>query len=208
MKIKVCGITSLKQAQQLQQFSVEFVGFIFYPRSKRFAVPALENLEKEIKELSIKKVGVFVNQPMDEIEKAIFDYGLHAVQLHGDETDEFCAELMDKAKVIKVFGVDGNEDFKSLTDPFLAVCDYFLFDTKTADRGGSGKQFNWKGLNEAEIKKPFFLSGGIGLNDVEKLQNVANPSFYAVDVNSCFELAPGKKDMDKIKTFVKGVHHE
>lgn len=202
MKVKVCGITRLEQLQQLQELGVDYAGMIFFEGSKRFAGDALQEDQEAIRALSIKRVGVFVNTELEIIEKAIADYGLTAVQLHGDETDEFCLELMDKAKVIKVFRMGGEAAIDELVEPFQAACHYFLFDTDTASFGGSGKQFDWSVLQEAHIGKPFFLSGGIGPEDADKVKAFQHPYFYAVDVNSRFETEPGVKDMEKVKQFI------
>ncbi|MDQ3682662.1 MAG: phosphoribosylanthranilate isomerase, partial [Bacteroidota bacterium] len=128
MKIKVCGITSLEQMQQLQELDVDYLGMIFYEGSERYAEEKLQSQKVEISKLDINKVGVFVNPEYETILKAIDDYDLHSVQLHGDETDEFCLELMDKVKVIKVFRLTGEENIDELTKPFLNVCHYFMFD--------------------------------------------------------------------------------
>lgn len=208
MKIKVCGITTLGQMQQLQQLGVDYAGMIFYEGSKRFVADRLVGQQAEISGLAIKKVGVFVNADYEKIIRAIGQYGLSAVQLHGDETDEFCLELMDKVKVIKVFRVTGDCDIDALTEPFQNVCHYFLFDTDTKVYGGSGKQFNWAVLENAIINKPFFLSGGIGLEDAETLNAFRHPYLHAVDVNSRFETEPGVKDMEKLQLFVNALNHE
>lgn len=202
MKIKVCGMTRLDQLQQLQALGVDYAGMIFFEGSKRYVGEALQKDKEAIKALAIKRVGVFVNTELEVIQKAIEDYGLTAVQLHGDETDEFCLELMDKAKVIKVFRMGSEVAIDELTAPFLNACHYFLFDTDTASFGGSGKQFDWDVLREAAIGKPFFLSGGIGPEDVDKVKAFQHPYLYAVDVNSRFETEPGIKDMDKVKQFI------
>ncbi|MFN2437867.1 MAG: phosphoribosylanthranilate isomerase [Chitinophagaceae bacterium] len=205
MKIKVCGITRLEQLQQLQELAIDYAGMIFYKGSKRFAGDSFDKQKPEIRNLKIKKVGVFVNEKFETIKKAIDDYDLHAVQLHGDETDEFCLEFMDKVKVIKVFRLAGNETIDELTKPFQNACDYFMFDTSPAKPslyGGTGLQFNWSILEKAKIDKPFFLSGGIGLEDLEKINSFEHPCLFAVDVNSRFEISPGVKDMEKVKRFI------
>lgn len=202
MKIKVCGITSLEQLQQLQELGVDYTGLIFFEGSKRFAGDALKNEEAAIRDLDIKRVGVFVNTELEVIKKTIIDYGLTAVQLHGDETDEFCLDLMDKAKVIKVFRIGGEVNIDELVEPFQAACHYFLFDTDTVSFGGSGKQFDWNLLEGAHIGKPFFLSGGIGPEDADKVKAFQHPFFYAVDINSRFETEPGVKDISKVKQFM------
>lgn len=202
MKVKVCGMTRLEQLRQLQELGVDYAGLIFFAGSKRYAGEALKDEQAAIRELTIKRVGVFVNTELEVIQQAIADYGLTAVQLHGDETDEFCLELMDKAKVIKVFRIGGEVAIDSLVAPFQNACHYFLFDTDTSSYGGSGKQFDWDILKEASIGKPFFLSGGIGPADAEKVKAFQHPYLYAVDINSRFETDPGVKDMDKVKQFI------
>jgi len=203
MKIKVCGITAVEQLQALQELGVDYAGMIFYEKSKRFVGYMLEDQLPLVNALDISRVGVFVNAEMDVVQKTIQDYSLTAVQLHGDETDEFCLDLMDKVQVIKVFRVADQKDIDGLVAPFQEVCHYFLFDTDTATYGGSGQQFDWGVLESAGINKPFFLSGGIGLEDVEKLKAFHHPYLYAVDVNSRFETSPGIKDMDKVADFIK-----
>lgn len=202
MKIKVCGIRSLEQMQQLQVLGVDYAGMIFYPGSKRYVGELPEEEREQFRELAIKKVGVFVNAAYETVLQAIAGYGLSAVQLHGDETDEYCLELMDKVNVIKVFRIAGQQNVDELIAPFQAVCHSFLFDTDTAQYGGSGQQFDWSILERAAIDKPFFLSGGIGLEDAEKLRSFAHPFLHAVDVNSRFEIAPGVKDREKLKRFI------
>lgn len=207
MKIKVCGLTSVEQIEEVQNLNIDFAGLIFYEGSKRFAEPKLGGEKLKIKHLEIKKIGVFVNADYKTIVRAISEYNLYAVQLHGDETDEFCLELMDKAKVIKVFRIKNEKNIDSLVESFQAVCHYYLFDTDTAAYGGSGKQFNWAVLEGANISKPFFLSGGISPEDVEKIKNFQHPYLYAVDVNSGFETALGIKDINKVEAFVKALNN-
>ncbi len=206
MKVKVCGITTLEQLVHLKDAGADYAGLIFYEGSKRFVVPHLANKAAEVKEVGIKKIGVFVNADYDTIIKAINDYGLYAVQLHGDETDEFCLELMDKVEVIKVFRLSGINNINNLTAPFENVCHYFLFDTETKEYGGSGKQFDWNILQNAIINKPFFLSGGIGPDDVDKLNAFEHSQFYGVDVNSCFEKGPGIKNMTAVQDFINNIN--
>jgi phosphoribosylanthranilate isomerase len=203
MKIKVCGITSVDQLLSLQELGVDYAGMIFYERSKRFVGNKFTEQLSKVKSLAIARVGVFVNAEMETVQKAIKDYGLTAVQLHGDETDEFCLDLMDKVQVIKVFRIADQKDIDALVAPFQEVSHYYLFDTDTTAYGGSGKQFDWQLLEKAGINKPFFLSGGMGLEDVQKLKAVHHPYLYALDVNSRFETSPGVKDIDRVATFIK-----
>ncbi len=205
MNVKVCGITTVAQLEQLENAGADFAGLIFYEGSKRYVVPHLEKTAAQVKKLGIKKIGVFVNAAYETIIRAIDQYGLYAVQLHGDESDEFCLELIDKAKVIKVFRVSDKSSVNDLTVPFENVCHYFLFDTATKEYGGSGKQFDWNILQNAIINKPFILSGGIGPADVDKITAFEHSQFYGVDVNSCFETAPGIKNLPAVEEFIKSV---
>jgi len=202
MKIKVCGITRLEQLLQLEKMGVDYAGMIFFKGSKRYMGERLNEVQVAVRNTEIKKVGVFVNTELELIEQAIKDYGLYAVQLHGTETDEFCLELMDKVKVIKVFHIGSEASADDLVEPFQAACHYFLFDTDTTSFGGSGKQFNWELIKNAAIGKPFFLSGGIGPGDVEKVKAFRHPYLHAIDVNSQFEAEPGLKDIEKVKQFI------
>lgn len=203
MKIKVCGITNVEQLKALQELGIDYAGMIFYEKSKRYIGEQVNSQLSMVNQLTIDRVGVFVNAEMEVVLKAIKDFSLKAVQLHGDETDEYCLDLMDKVEVIKVFRIADQQDLDSLVVPFQEVCHYYLFDTDTAAYGGSGRQFDWQVLEKAAINKPFFLSGGIGLEDVERVKNFQHPYFYAVDVNSRFEIEPGVKDMNQIARFVK-----
>lgn len=206
MKVKVCGITTLAQLNQLQGLAVDYAGLIFYEKSKRYAHEKLQAHATAIRELAIKKVGVFVNAGMDFLKSSIEAYGLDAVQLHGDETPEFCAALKNDVQVIKVFRInEATKDIDALVAPFQKVCDYFLFDTDTAGYGGSGNRFDWTLLEKAIIGKPFFLSGGIGTEDMGILKSFQHPFFYAVDVNSRFEQQPGLKNMVLVETFVNNL---
>ena len=208
MKIKVCGITNFEQMQQLQQFGVDYAGMIFYEGSKRFVGEKMKNEKLKIKNLEIKKTGVFVNAGADTIKKAIEDYGLNAVQLHGDETVKFCKQLMNATRLIKAFRIEKEKKIDALVQPFENACHYFLFDTHTKEYGGSGKQFDWKLLEQVNISKPFFLSGGIGLEDAAQIKKFQHPHFFAVDINSRFETGTGIKNMKKIQSFVQIFNHE
>lgn len=205
MKIKVCGITALDQLQQLQKLGVDYAGLIFYAGSKRFVGEKTKNDKAAIKNSGIKKVGVFVNADIKTVIEAVDDYGLYAVQLHGDETNGFCTALMNKVKVIKVFRIADQKNIDELIELYQKDCHYFLFDTDTASFGGSGNKFDWNILKNAKINKSFFLSGGIGPGDVEKINQFQHPHFFAVDINSKFEIEPGNKDMNKVQQFINAL---
>ncbi len=203
MNIKVCGITQLKQLQQLDGLNIEFAGLIFVKDSPRYVGDKLDKDAIKNADFDLKKVGVFKNPEMIDVLDAIDEYGLDAVQLHGDETPEMCEDLSSEVEVIKVFNIDETTtDIDALVADYDAVCDYYLFDTKAdGESGGTGKQFDWKVLSKAKIEKPFFLSGGIGVDDTDKVKRFKHPDYYGVDVNSKFEKEPGVKDMAQVLLF-------
>lgn len=196
----------------------DYLGFIFWEPSKRYFDGNIPKLPA-----SIKKVGVFVDAPLEEIRKKVKEYSLQAVQLHGKESPEFCSDLKkstsDRSKaleensleIIKVFSIKDDFDFSNLA-PYENVCDFFLFDTKGKLPGGNGFTFSWEVLKNYPSSKPYFLSGGIGLDEIEKIrefqQRPESKYCHAIDVNSKFESEPGLKDIDKLKEFKKVVSIE
>jgi phosphoribosylanthranilate isomerase len=206
MKIKVCGITRREDLQQLVNYQVDYAGFIFYEKSPRFAGNKLD--ARTVRERQdIRKVGVFVNAPLEQVLRTIADYGLDLVQLHGDETPAYCATLRTTLPVIKAFRIGENVEWEQLLAPYLEVTDYFLFDTAAGKAyGGTGKQFNWALLKTYPYTHPFFLSGGIGQEEVPGLLQLDMPALFAVDVNSRFEIQPGIKDMKKVQVFTDQIH--
>jgi phosphoribosylanthranilate isomerase len=213
MNIKVCGITQLKQLQQLDGLDIDFAGLNFYQGSPRYVVNKISPKEIQEADFDIKKVGVFVDAAYDDIMKIIGEYNLDIVQLHGNETPDLCDELLSEIEVIKSFRIGGEVNIDEMIEAYDDVCDYYLFDTapqqitkgreELASFGGTGKQFDWSILTKAKIEKPFFLSGGIGPEDVAKIKKFSHPDFFAIDINSKFETAPGVKDMAKLLKFVK-----
>jgi phosphoribosylanthranilate isomerase len=207
MNTKVCGITQLKQLQQLDGLDIDFAGLIFYKDSPRYAGDKISAADLKNSDFDLKKVGVFVNADYDEIMQVVEDYGLDVVQLHGNESPELCEELSEDVEVIKAFKV---KDSKTSIDEMVAdydeVCDYYLFDTASSEvEGGTGKQFDWKLLSKSKIEKPFFLSGGIGVDDIAKLKAFKHPDYYSVDINSKVEKEPGIKDMALVLQFRQGL---
>ncbi len=179
----------------------DYMGFIFWKKSARYCNDTVPELIK-----TIKKVGVFVNQSQDEILEKVAKFNLQAVQLHGEESVEFCSELKEKLskeiEIIKVFSADENFDFE-IIKPFENVCDYFLFDTKGKLPGGNGTIFDWNILKKYNSKKPFFLSGGIGMEELNAIEEISKTKLpiYAVDVNSKFEIEPGLKNKNLLSNF-------
>lgn len=179
----------------------DYLGFIFHepsPRHFKDIIPEIPN--------SIKKVGVFVDEKIEFIAGQIEKYQLNTVQLHGHESVEMCRILKaSNIEVIKVFSIKDQFDF-SVLEPYEAVCDYFLFDTKGKLPGGNGYAFDWNALNAYPSTKPFFLSGGIGLNEIENIKEFqksnASKHCFAIDVNSKFEIEPGLKNSEELKVFI------
>lgn len=214
MNIKVCGITDLKQLQELDAMEIDFVGLNFYKGSPRYVVDKIFPEEIKNGDFTIKKVGVFVNESLEKIMSVVDDYGIDIVQLHGDETPPLCSQLSQGIEVIKAFRLnDKTTSIEELIEQYDDACDYYLFDAggysspfeikKGATFGGSGKQFNWELLNGKRIEKPFFLAGGIGLPDAVKVKTFDHPDFFAVDINSRFEVSPGLKDLDMVRMFAQ-----
>lgn len=210
MKLKVCGMKFLENIQQVGALLPDYLGFIFYDKSKR-------NFEGMIPELptSIKKVGVFVDEYVDIVASLVKEYDLQAVQLHGNESVAYIEKLrtlccleesegFQNTEIIKVFSVGETFNFDELKQ-FEEVADYFLFDTKGKERGGNGITFNWHLLEKYPSTKPYFLSGGIGLEQTEELstflQSKEATYCYGIDVNSQFEIEAGLKSVENIKKF-------
>ncbi len=205
MNIKVCGITSKKQLQQLEGLNIAYAGFIFDEKSPRFAGEKMADEDLLGMDLDIKKVGVFVDAEYEDIMEMVEKFELDMVQLHGNESPELCEELSEDTEVIKVFSI-GKEigSIDQLIAPYDNVCDYYLFDTSVKGaKGGTGQKFDWKKLTDAKIEKPFFLSGGIGPEDAALVKKFKHPDFFGIDVNSKFEKEPGVKDMALVLGFVK-----
>ncbi|WP_343532101.1 phosphoribosylanthranilate isomerase [Pedobacter sp.] len=204
MKIKVCGMKHAANIAGVANLRPDYLGFIFYPKSPRYISEVSAELIKYVP-VDIKTVGVFVNEEINEVKLKVAKYQLKAVQLHGAESVDYCAELkILGVEVIKAFGVHPEFDFKQL-EPYALVVDYFLFDTQTPVHGGSGKVFDWQLLEKYQLDKPYFLSGGIGLEHAQQITGIQDARLYAIDVNSKFELEPGLKDVEQLKEFFDNV---
>lgn len=221
MKLKICGMKYVENIQQVADLKPDYLGFIFYEKSKR-------NFEGIIPEIpdSIKKTGVFVNEMEEIVVSLVEEYQLQAIQLHGDESVDYIHKLKvlfkerfeelspkQQAKtkpieIIKVFGIKDEFDF-SVLEPYEDVVDFFLFDTKGKERGGNGVTFNWQVLNNYSSKKPFFLSGGIGLKEVDEVTKIlkTNLPIHALDINSKLETKPGLKSISDLKKFRNKVNN-
>lgn len=205
MLIKVCGITSVEQLNELQLLGVDYAGLIFYPHSPRYVGKhKMQASETKAQQISIRKIGVFVNEQEGDLLRLVTDWGLEMVQLHGEETPAYCERISKQVKVIKAFRVGTIDDIELRVSPYRDVVDYFLFDTMGEKYGGTGKQFDWKLVSNKALGKPYFLSGGIGAELGKELHELASiqKDLYAVDVNSKFEVSPGIKNMGLIRKFV------
>ncbi|MDR6158020.1 phosphoribosylanthranilate isomerase [Chryseobacterium sp. SLBN-27] len=203
LKLKICGLTQLEQIKELTAMKTDFLGFIFYEKSPRFILNRL-NL-KQIGEIKHGgKVGVFVNESIEKITEITEKAKLNFIQLHGDEDNDFMIELRKKIhpetgiiKVIRI-GNQHSHQVQEIINENSFPIDYFLFDTDSTAFGGTGKTFDWNLLNEVEIPLPYFLSGGISLENIENLK-ILNQKPFAIDINSRFETNTGIKDLEKIK---------
>ncbi len=199
MNFKVCGLKDPENIKQVAELKPDYMGFIFYPESKRFVG---EGFVMPVISTNIKKVGVFVNASASYIIDKIDEYKLDLIQLHGDEKPDFCEVFNHLIPVIKAFGLDESFDLKKL-ESYKECCTYFLFDTKTKEYGGSGKQFDWTLLEGYDNSTPFFLSGGIGLEEIDELQieklKIGRLEIHCIDVNSKFETITGIKDIKKLE---------
>jgi phosphoribosylanthranilate isomerase len=197
MKIKVCGLRDKDNVEAVAALAPDYMGFISYGASPRYIndMPAdiLNNLPE-----NIYKTGVFVDESQDTIDKLIADYGFNAIQLHGSESPDFAYSFRSKVIVLKAFGLNNDFDFEQLYN-YANKVDYFLFDTKTDVHGGSGKTFDWHILDNYKLDIPFFLSGGLSLDNLDEVIAIDHPQFYGVDLNSKFETSPGIKDIEKLK---------
>jgi len=200
MLLKVCGMREAKNISELIRIEPDYIGFIFYGKSKRFVA----NFPEVEIPSNVKKTGVFVNESLAEVIKIVESYNLKAVQLHGNESPEYInklrALLIRKIEVFKAFSVDDDFDF-SKTEPYQKICDYLLFDTKGENYGGNGVKFNWQVLGRYKGRTPFLLSGGISKVDAEEIKKISINAFAGVDINSGFEIEPAIKNIENIKEF-------
>ena len=226
MIIKVCGMREPDNIRALQQINIDWIGFIFYPESPRYVqmissragiIPDYSSFkedrpvaDKQEKRNEIKRVGVFVDDMPQSIVARVYNYHLDIVQLHGSESRAMIENLsrtlvpdiQPNIKIMKTISVESEDDFKK-TEDYEGAVDFFLFDTKCAEKGGSGKRFDWKLLNNYKGKTPFLLSGGISPDMTEEIKSIKHPLFLGIDINSRFETEPGIKDIEKIADFVK-----
>ena len=190
--------------EALTSLPIDYIGFIFYPKSPRFvqqahAIPVPD---------TIKKVGVFVNETLENIRSKVKSHTLQAVQLHGSESSELCKTLQQQQlEVIKAFGIDSSFDWNQLVT-YLDAVDYFLFDTKSPQHGGTGQTFDWEKLKEYPFDKPYFLSGGLSMANNAQAMAFDDERLIGLDLNSKFEIEPGLKDINLLTQALKIIKNE
>ena len=231
MIIKVCGMRDADNIREVSELDIDMMGFIFWKDSPRFVrmisshagiIPdySEERLNKNSGKVvndqhRIKRVGVFVDDMPQTIVTRIYNYELDYVQLHGEESCIMIdnlrrtlePDIRTGVKIIKTISVSSAEDIEK-TKQYEGCVDLFLFDTKCPTMGGSGDKFDWSVLSAYKGNVPFLLSGGIGMDDVDKIKSFQHPQFAGVDVNSCFETEPGVKDVEKLRLFIEKLRHE
>lgn len=211
MTVKVCGMREPNNITALAKLPIDLIGFIFYEKSPRFVGEDLMNWVQENGSVleGVKRVGVTVNREIDEILNLTHDYTLDYVQLHGNESPEYCAEIISfwdassvhRAELVKAFAIDEKFDFEQ-TKAYEPHCAFFVFDTKGDQKGGTGQKFNWDLLAQYQGETPFLLSGGIDPDSAEAIQKLQHPKMMGIDLNSKFETEPGIKNIDELKLFL------
>ena len=201
--IKVCGMRDAENIREVEQLSIDWMGFIFWSKSSRYVSERPAYLPTKC-----KRVGVFVDEDLETIKKIAEDYVLDYIQLHGSESPEYAQRLRsvygDRVTVIKAFNIATAADLEA-TKPYEGIVDYFLFDTKGKRVGGNGEKFDWSVLEAYTGETPFLLSGGIGPDDAERVIAFHHSKCVGIDLNSKFEVAPALKDINKLREFIKEI---
>ena len=230
MIVKVCGMREADNLRQVGELDVDWIGMVFWPESPRFVkqrrarggfYPDYSPLATKISELGglpalaavenkPRRVGVFVDDMPQSIVTRVYNFYLDMVQLHGEESPVMIQNLqrtlvdIRPVKVIKTIKVESPEDFAKCKQ-YEGLVDYFLFHNKCQQEGGSGEKFDWNLLDAYDGNVPFLISGGIGIEDVERIKAISHPKFVGVDINSKFEIEPGLKDVQAVKLFIEKI---
>lgn len=209
MKIKICGMKYPENMQSVAALQPDYMGFIFYPKSSRYCADTLKYEDVAAIEFPVQKVGVFVNETIKDIIRLSTEYEMDLIQLHGDESAEYCENLkLLDFRIIKAFGIDENFDFNNLNE-YDEVCDYFLFDTKSSAYGGTGQKFDWTFLKRYQLQKPVFLSGGLDVSDIPSIYDlIKDIPVHTLDFNSKLELEPGRKDIEKCRLLIESIRNQ
>ena len=222
MVIKVCGMRDAQNIREVSQLGVDMIGMIFYPKSPRYVemqsshagiIPDYAKEDINIKSSKTPaRVGVFVDDMVQNIVTRVVNYHLDYVQLHGNEPREMCenlrltleSDIRPGIKIIEAISVSDASDIQKYKE-YVGAVDLFLFDTKCKTVGGSGRQFDWQVLEQYDGEVPFLLSGGIGPEDASRLHAFHHPKCIGIDLNSRFEIEPGVKDVEKLKGFLNEI---
>ena len=196
--IKVCGMRDAENIREVESLGIDMMGFIFWPKSKRYVSRRPNHLPKRV-----KRVGVFVDEDPGLVKRIAHDYGLDYIQLHGSESPAYIFQLRG-LHVIKAFNIATAEDLEQ-TKTYEGLVDYFLFDTKGKSVGGNGEKFDWSVLEAYDGSTPFLLSGGIGPDDADRVKACRHPKCAGIDLNSRFEIAPGLKDVNTMRSFIREI---
>ncbi|HKJ34124.1 MAG TPA: phosphoribosylanthranilate isomerase [Balneolales bacterium] len=203
-RIKICGLTKLEHARYASGAMADYLGYIFWDQSARYIEPAEASAIISWIE-GPQNVGVFVNQSLDDVNDIAKLTGIDYVQLHGDETPEYC-QLIEKP-IIKSFRIKADTtrtELEEMVEPYKGAVEYFLFDSYDKNaQGGTGKKFNWEILKDWDDEYPFFLAGGLSVDNIRKAVREVKP--YAMDISSSLEESPGVKDFDKMDKFFEEV---
>ena len=195
IQVKVCGMNDPLNVKAIAEAKPDFIGFIFFSGSSRYVGAAPEMALFNNVPLGIKRIGVFLNEVNYKILEISLNTGLDMIQLHGEESPESCFQLQSSGlSIIKSFNIDHSFCFEILKR-YLPCCDYFLFDTKSEKRGGSGRKFNWEKLKAYSL-------------DTSVIKSLSNKGFFAVDINSQFEISPGIKDAARVSTFINEIKND
>lgn len=204
--IKVCGMRDAQNIREIDAIEgVDMIGLIFWDGSKRYVAQKPEYLP-----VNAMRAGVFVDEEIEEVVAKVKEYELGIVQMHGDENLAYVSELrkalvsadVKMPKIVKAIPVSSRSSVLKamMWDGYV---DGILFETPTNGFGGSGVSFDWSLLSSYRARTPFFLTGGIGPLSLEALKEFSHPEWIGVDLNSKFETAPGVKDVEAVRQFVK-----
>jgi phosphoribosylanthranilate isomerase len=207
MKIKICGLKNQENILSLSKLELDMMGFIFYAESLRFVGEEFDHSLLQTLSPAIEKVGVFVDEKIEIVLDKVHKFGLNKVQLHGNESAEYCNKLKAKnISIIKAFNLDKEFGFEKLKY-YQNDCDYFLFDAKGNNQGGNGITFDWEILNNYELDTPFLLGGGICLENIEYALKLSHPRLKGFDMNSKIEIAPGLKSFDRAEKMINKIRN-
>lgn len=200
MIIKVCGMREAVNIREVESLGIDYLGMIFWDKSPRY-------VDSDIT-AKLPTVGVFVNNDKGFICERVFRNKLTCIQLHGNESPEYVAELRSQLpndiKIFKAISIKEKDDVKRWRQ-YDGLVDMLLFDTKCKCVGGSGEQFDWSVLDNYDGTIPFLLSGGIGADDAERIKKFSHPQFAGIDLNSRFEIVPALKDINKLRKFLNDI---